>query len=106
MPQRIQLSRKKGWRKPTNAVVVSRPSKWGNPYKAGTWVRLDGGHLPVQLKTVDDAVKLFRLQATDPEIGHRLREDARRELRGQDLACWCPLDKPCHADVLLEIANT
>lgn len=27
------------------------------------------------------------------------------ELRGKDLACWCPLDQPCHADVLLEIAN-
>jgi hypothetical protein len=27
-------------------------------------------------------------------------------LRGHDLACWCPLDKPCHADVLLRLANT
>lgn len=26
-------------------------------------------------------------------------------LRGRDLACWCPLDLPCHADVLLELAN-
>jgi hypothetical protein len=32
-------------------------------------------------------------------------EDARRELRGRDLACYCPLDEPCHADVLLEVAN-
>ena len=30
MPERIQLSRKKGWRKPENTVVVARPSKWGN----------------------------------------------------------------------------
>ena len=27
------------------------------------------------------------------------------ELRGKDLVCWCPLDRPCHADVLLELAN-
>lgn len=27
------------------------------------------------------------------------------ELTGRDLACWCPLDRPCHADVLLELAN-
>jgi hypothetical protein len=27
------------------------------------------------------------------------------DLRGKNLACWCPLDQPCHADVLLEIAN-
>lgn len=29
----------------------------------------------------------------------------RRELAGKNLACWCPLDQPCHADVLLELAN-
>lgn len=28
-----------------------------------------------------------------------------QELRGHDLCCWCPLDQPCHADVLLELAN-
>jgi hypothetical protein len=33
-------------------------------------------------------------------------EDARRELKGRDLACWCSLDGPCHADVLIEIANS
>ena len=27
------------------------------------------------------------------------------KLRGRDLMCWCPLDQPCHADVLLELAN-
>jgi hypothetical protein len=32
--------------------------------------------------------------------------EIRRELRGRDLACWCPLDQPCHADVLLEIVNS
>jgi hypothetical protein len=31
--------------------------------------------------------------------------DVQRELRGWDLACYCPLDQPCHADVLLELAN-
>lgn len=32
MPERIQLHRTKGWRKPEGAIVVSRPSRWGNPY--------------------------------------------------------------------------
>jgi hypothetical protein len=27
------------------------------------------------------------------------------DLAGKDLACWCPITEPCHADVLLEIAN-
>jgi hypothetical protein len=31
--------------------------------------------------------------------------DVRRELGGRDLACWCPPGEPCHADVLLEVAN-
>jgi hypothetical protein len=33
MPERIQLRRTKGWRKPEGAIVVSRPSKWGNPFR-------------------------------------------------------------------------
>ena len=92
MPKRIQLKRTKGWRKPKGAVVVSRPSKWGNPYP----VNIARGIYPV------DVVKLFRAY-----LGRHpgLIEDARRELRGKDLACWCPLDRHCHADVLLEVAN-
>jgi hypothetical protein len=47
-------------------------------------------------------VEGYRLHLTEhPEIADR----ARAELRGHDLACWCPLDQPCHADVLLELAN-
>ncbi|WP_149563191.1 DUF4326 domain-containing protein [Streptomyces cacaoi] len=30
---------------------------------------------------------------------------ARRELAGRYLMCWCPLDQPCPADVLLAVAN-
>jgi Domain of unknown function (DUF4326) len=52
MAERVRLRRAKGWRKPPNTVVVSRPSRFGNPF-----------------------------------------------------GCWCPADGPCHADVLLEIAN-
>jgi len=33
------------------------------------------------------------------------RKAIRAELRGKNLACWCPIGEPCHADVLLEIAN-
>lgn len=32
-------------------------------------------------------------------------EEVRSALRGKSLACWCPVDQPCHAAVLLEIAN-
>ncbi len=62
--------------------------------------------------TLDRAgcVALFReyLDATNYQtdrMGYPPLEEIRAELRGKDLACWCPLDGPCHADVLLEIAN-
>jgi hypothetical protein len=92
MPVRVRLERKKGWRKPAGAVVVARPSPWGNPFRMGT----DGDR--------GRCVALFR----DAFLGGRLTftaGDVRRELAGRDLACWCPTDGPCHADVLLDAAN-
>ena len=109
-PCRIQRKRTKGWRMPAGAVVVSRPTKWGNPYKVGMWVRgirSIASDLPVEIKTKEQAVALFSADATHPTAGFVFRENVRRELRGKDLACWCPLDAPhCHADVLLEVANS
>jgi hypothetical protein len=92
MPRRIQLSRKKGWRLPPNSKVVARPTRWGNPFRAET---------PEQRAP---AVARFR-RWIDSQAGEQLRDAAKSELRGFHLACWCPLDGPCHADVLLEIAN-
>lgn len=103
-PKRIQRKRTKGWRMPPNTVSVTRPGRWGNPFKVGTWVRPLGG-LPVELKTAEQAVALFRANAMDPIAGHVFRENVKMTLRGKDLACYCALDGPCHADVLLEIAN-
>jgi len=90
MPQRYQRSRRKGARLPEGVVVVTRPTKWGNPH-------------PLSLGR-SEAVSRYR----EDLLASRLRvtvEDVRRELRGRDLACYCPLDEACHADVLLEIAN-
>lgn len=89
-PERIQLRRTKGWRKPPGAVVVARPTKWGNPY-------------PVAEHGRSEAVRLYREHlGQHPEI----IAAARRELAGRDLACWCPIGQPCHADVLLDVAST
>ena len=91
MPRRLQLSRKKGFRLPAGVIVVSRPTKWGNPYKPG---KLTRAHAVASYRRDLMAGKLRVSTA-----------DARTELRGYDLACWCSLDGPCHADVLLEAAN-
>lgn len=99
------MSRQKPWRADNpNAVIVARPSKWGNPFKVGS-LSLYHEDGPI---TPEVAVSLFALHI-GPMGSHEYDEyvlDAmRHELRGKDLACWCPLDQPCHADVLLEIAN-
>ena len=75
---------------PTDAVYVGRPSKWGNPFT----IRKDG--------TRNGVIEKFRQWFN--ESGYHGSVVDIRELQGKDLVCWCaPL--PCHADVLLELAN-
>ncbi|WP_408199314.1 DUF4326 domain-containing protein [Paraburkholderia sediminicola] len=103
MAQRIQLKRTKGWRMPANAVKVDRSTRWGNPFHT------HGDGYPMEASV---AVDLFARQmvAGGTVTGRRNRvttvDDVRRDLRGKNLACWCPPDAPCHADVLLAIANS
>ena len=105
MPQRIQLSRKKGFRLPPNTVVVSRPSRWGNPFHAADFLpAFDGLKYPKALAQ-DAAVAAFRQMLKDGRTPPFNLADIRIDLRGKNLACWCKPGTPCHADVLLEIAN-
>src|SRR5690606_22039827 len=97
-PVRVQLSRKKGWRMPANTVVVARPSKWGNRHDH----RIVGRAVAVRLYARDLGPGGSGI---GPISAILTADDVRRELRGKNLACWCPLDQPCHADVLLELAN-
>ena len=94
MPVRIRLSRRRGWRKPAAAVVVARPSRWGNPFRVG----------PGRSREAAVAQYEAALLGIEGSLGYTVA-DVRRALAGRDLACWCPLDEPCHADVLLRIAN-
>lgn len=107
-PKRIQRRRTKGWRAPEGVVNVTRGSDWGNPYRVGDLVRISvpsvyekGADYGYETTiTPEIAVLLFRIWVQD-----RLEEQIREELAGRDLMCYCALDQPCHADVLLEIAN-
>lgn len=108
MPKRIQLSRRRGWRMPAGAVNVARPTKWGNPFKRGNRI-LSGSGLSFRDEKLADRAQLVRAFRDMLELTPRNYPTAdciRAELRGKDLACWCPLDQPCHADVLLELANS
>ena len=104
-PARVQLRRNKGWRMPENTVTVARPSRWGNPFVIGkTVVSPVERYAPEPVYVLDaaHAVRLYRRWIT----GSANRgADMVPELAGKNLACWCPLDQPCHADVLLELAN-
>lgn len=135
MTSRIRLSRAKGWRMPEGAVRVDRATIWGNPWRVGMpgtvllprWDRKTGWEMEGQAAVPIDpahAVTCYRnwlygdpllpkgLTSRGVEI-YRQGLAGRRalilshlpELRGRPLACWCAFDAPCHADVLLELAN-
>jgi hypothetical protein len=119
VPSRIKLRRTAGWRKPANTVVVSRPGKWGNPYNAANTPTI--GYDEGQAYTLSDrerravSVELFKTVVDrDGEGEHRYpdREEIIRELAGRNLGCWCDVVDaegmigPCHADILMEIANS
>lgn len=111
MAVRIQRKRAKGWRMPEGAVYVGRPGWLGNPF-------------PVDVYGREGAVDRFRRLMNGPMSTLEMSQSSTchsadislvtirswikgqlPNLRGKDLACWCSLDKPCHADVLLELAN-
>jgi hypothetical protein len=90
---------------PPDTVYVGRPTKWGNPFRVGPFMtrasafdsfkRLLGGYVNVSCG----------LKPGIQESYHAFVSQHIRELRGKNLACWCSLDQPCHADVLLALAN-
>jgi len=112
-PVRIQRKRVKGWKMPENTVYVGRGSKWENPIKIkidNNFLSLEypgqglisyfnfGNYKEAQKKVCELYRKYIQQKTTNSELDIT-------ELKGKNLACWCPLDQPYHADVLLELAN-
>lgn len=108
-PKRIQRKRTKGWKMPPNTVYVGRPTEWGNPHTLDEYrgFHVDDNNEAFGLP--DSALRQFAVDDYRAEIMHFdagfFRNHIRAKLRGKNLACWCPLGQPCHADILLEIAN-
>ncbi len=116
---------------PENTISVTRPGKWGNPFRViGESIFVDAGHRQKNLDKwvflclgdAEKAVSLFKSVLTNRllpgEYGFKIdmisdiAYHAKRlskldlsELQGKNLACFCPADKPCHADVLIEVCN-
>lgn len=113
-PKRIQRKRVKGWRMPVGAVSVCRPSIWGNPFTVADCheVGFSGTDAELAARCVGafDAWLISPYWRTnwdgpESEAARQRILDNLDSLRGKDLACWCALDAPCHADVLLRLAN-
>lgn len=105
-PVRIQRKRTKGWKMPPNTVSVTRPGRWGNPYTIKG--AREAGYGGTEKQIAEWCVECFRDAVSGklmfaqpvPKV-----DEIRRDLTGKNLACFCPLDQPCHADVLLELAS-
>ncbi len=102
---RIQRQRTKGWRLPEGAIIVTRPTIWGNPFVVGRdgdlarclemYSGLAFGHI----------VRGIGATVAEQERAQAAMMRARQQLRGKQLACWCRLDRPCHADLLIALAD-
>lgn len=88
LPQRLQLSRREGFRLPPGSASVAHPTPWANPYRRA--VRTPEGNAAA----VGHFIDYLRRNPT-------LVTRARHELTGLNLACWCRLTLPCHGDVWL-----
>ena len=125
MPARVQLKRTAGWRMPPGCVKVARPTAFGNPFTVAAAREAGyGTHTPEgsrasleesERRLSEWCVSLFRRWIINPKQMDYVGPESERkrskllarlpELRGKDLACWCKEGEPCHADVLLELAN-
>lgn len=97
-PTRYQRSRQAGARLPDGVICVTRPGKWGNPFAT-----------VVDFRAMLEECMGLSFSGLECTLDQYTRmgwiASNIEELRGKDLACFCPLDKPCHADVLIELAN-
>ena len=99
-PLRVQRRRTKGAKLPPRTCCVTRPGKWGNPYESAEKFR-------VMLEAILGISGQSQFHETDLSALVHMATIARdiNQLRGFNLACFCPLDRPCHVDVLAEWAN-
>ncbi len=117
--RRIQRQRVKGWRLPAGAVYVGRPTRWGNPFVVGAKIGRESPlwpylTMPGRPRTLLDGFTSVRIGSAETAVemyGWWVLEQPQLMLTvvpalgGHNLVCWCPTDQPCHADVLLKLAN-
>jgi hypothetical protein len=119
-PIRVQRKRTKGFKLPPNTKCVNRGTQWGNPFRVeylsnGLWgvktsveayfeILTTNCHAAYksQRRATEDAIKCYKILV---EGNILIKNDIVVALQGYNLACFCPISSPCHADILLKIAN-
>ena len=103
--KRVQRKRTKGWRMPENAKNIGRPTRWGNPFRVED---LGAEKAVKQYKEciLNNAMAYYYLDEIEASIQFdrfKWMSENLEQLRGLDLACFCSLSSPCHADSLIEL---
>lgn len=102
LPKRIQLQRTADWCLPHNTVKVDRTTRWGNALRVKAGYTAESAVTDYRRWLAGAASHQSDLKAALPPTS----EEIRQRLKGKYLACWCAIGRPCHADVLLEIAHS
>jgi len=87
---------------PENTVYVGRPTTYGNPFTIGCNASQFSIALPRNVETIEQVIECYEYWL---KLHIMINKNFLKPLKGKNLACFCPLDKPCHADVLLKYAN-
>lgn len=117
----VKVDRSTKWGNPAGVVRSGMlhvgEDEHGRPDMRGPWLcylnvadyragKLGGFLFATKPEAVAKAVELFRWRITESPLARDVElRAALGELRGKNLACWCDHRGPCHADVLLELAN-
>jgi hypothetical protein len=112
-PIRVQRKRTKGYKLPENTVCVNRPSKWSNPFKLTVFSRETSLKMYAECISNPHLVYYYfnPIAAHNAYIHFTYIKEHIHELKGKNLACFCPIVNKyneyvqCHADILLSLAN-
>lgn len=115
-PQRLHLSRRAGFSLQATSQAlnglpakrVTRPGKWGNPFSIADMAERYGLDQDAAQEKAVGLCDAWLHGTLDPALSPGpppSRAAIAAELRGYNLACWCRPGTPCHAEVLIALAN-
>lgn len=119
IPDRIQRKRTPGWKNPPNTLYCGRGSKYGNPVKSiANEIFIDISYLGIEQKwayysdgDIDDVLFIYNHLLNGTKFSNRHLKywsyhfsyiNFKYLLKYDHLSCWCPLDKPCHVDIIIK----